>query len=326
MPCSSRSARRAAATSRRRGSTAIRAAHRPTRRRDAGAVRRRRRPALVEGTLGRGRVLVLGDDPRSRLERPRAQAGLPAVRAPAGAAGLRLSRSSPAGSTVGQAVDCGDARRPPSVISRPAGQRVTPPAGSSAHGGGRSRASTKCAMPAKGSRCAWSRRNVDLTESDLARVDPGEVSVAVTGQPGSERILNGGRRGRPRHRPGAGTTNLVVPAVRRYPDPDRRIVAGAPAVPPVQRVDGKAGRERARYGRLRARRTRCRHPAGAQAVAHQAGDSRRGRLPRRRRAGHLRDRRGPRLLPLLARRHLLVPHSSPACCSWAPRSGSSPVR
>ena len=27
--------------------------------------------------------------------------------------------------------------------------------------------------------------NVDLAESDLTRVDPGEVSVAVTGQPGS---------------------------------------------------------------------------------------------------------------------------------------------
>ena len=142
--------------------------------------------------------------------------------------------------------------------------------------------------------------NVDLAESDLARVDPGEVSVAVTGQPGSGG-LNGGPVVVPDTRPGAGTTNLVVPAVRRYPDPHRRIVAGAPAV-----AGPTLGR--ARYERIRARRTRCRHPAGAQAVADQAGDSRRGRVPRGRPAGHPRDRRGPRLLPVLAGRDLLVPH------------------
>ena len=47
-------------------------------------------PALIEGTLGRGRVLGLGDDAGPIVERPGAQARLPALRPPDRAAGLRL--------------------------------------------------------------------------------------------------------------------------------------------------------------------------------------------------------------------------------------------
>jgi hypothetical protein len=145
-------------------------------------------PALVEGTVGRGRVLVLA----TTLDLFWNDLALKPVYLPFVHQLARQASSyaeQPGWTTVGQAVDVSTAGTA-AVILSPSGQRVTPAAGSSA---------MEVAEPGfyevrdarEGQPLRVIASNVDLAESDLARVDPGEVSVAVTGQPGSGG-LNGG--------------------------------------------------------------------------------------------------------------------------------------
>ena len=145
-------------------------------------------PALVEGTLGRGRVLVLA----TTLDLLWNDLALKPVYLPFVHQLARQASSyaeQPGWVTVGQAVDI-TSTGTASVILSPSGQRVTPPEGSSA---------MEVTEPGfyevrdarEGQPLRVIASNVDLAESDTARVDPEEVSVAVTGQPGSGG-LNGG--------------------------------------------------------------------------------------------------------------------------------------
>ncbi len=145
-------------------------------------------PALVEGTLGRGRVLVLA----TTLDLFWNDLALKPVYLPFVHQLARQASSyteQPGWATVGQAVDL-TTTGTASVILSPSGERVTPAEGSSA---------MEVTEPGfyevrdarEGQPLRVIASNVDLAESDTARVDPEEVSVAVTGQPGSGG-LNGG--------------------------------------------------------------------------------------------------------------------------------------
>jgi hypothetical protein len=146
-------------------------------------------PALVEGTVGRGRVLVLA----TTLDLFWNDLALKPVYLPFVHQMARQASSyveQPGWTTVGQAVDVSTSGTA-AVILSPAGQRVALPEGSSA---------MEVIEPGfyevrearEGQPLRVIASNVDLAESDLARVDPGEVSVAVTGEPGS-----GGQNGGP---------------------------------------------------------------------------------------------------------------------------------
>ena len=91
-------------------------------------------------------------------------------------------REQPGWVTVGQAIELGEAGASTVVLS-PAGQRVSPPEGGTAL-----EVAEAGFYDIRGARDGESLRlvasNVELTESDPARVDPAEVTVAVTGQPG----------------------------------------------------------------------------------------------------------------------------------------------
>ena len=146
-------------------------------------------PALVEATVGRGRVLVLA----TTLDLFWNDLALKPVYLPFVHQLARQASSyaeQPGWTTVGQAVDVSTGGTA-SVLLSPSGQRVTPPAGSSAmevtEAGFYEVRDAREGQPLR-----VIASNVDLSESDLARVDPGEVSVAVTGQPGS-----GGSNGGP---------------------------------------------------------------------------------------------------------------------------------
>jgi len=140
-------------------------------------------PALVEGSVGRGRVLILATTLDLLWnDLPLKPVYLPFVHQLARQASSYSEQ--PGWATVGQAVDMASTGTA-AVILSPSGQRLTPAEGSSA---------LELAEPGfyelrdarEGQPLRVVASNVDLTESDLARVDPGEVSVAVTGQPGSE--------------------------------------------------------------------------------------------------------------------------------------------
>jgi hypothetical protein len=92
-------------------------------------------------------------------------------------------REQPGWMTVGQAIDVpATSNTTPLVVLGPDGQRQSPPEGASALG-----VEQAGFYEVRGAREGQSLQvvasNVDLAESDLTRIDPAEVSVAVTGQP-----------------------------------------------------------------------------------------------------------------------------------------------
>jgi hypothetical protein len=139
-------------------------------------------PALVEAVVGKGRVLTWATSlDLSWNDLPLKPVYLPFVH--------QLIRQAsgytelPGWRTVGQAVDV-SAGGSGAVVLTPSGQRRTPTDGSSA---------IELAEPGfyevrdarEGQALQVVASNVDLAESDPAPVEPAEVSVAVTGQPGS---------------------------------------------------------------------------------------------------------------------------------------------
>jgi hypothetical protein len=138
-------------------------------------------PALVEGTLGRGRVLLWA----TTLDLSWSDLALKPVYLPFVHQLARQAsgyREQPGWVTVGQAIDVGTAGASAVVLS-PGGQRLSPPEGGSAL-----EVNEAGFYDVRGAREGQSLKlvasNVDLAESDPTPVDPAEVTVAVTGQPG----------------------------------------------------------------------------------------------------------------------------------------------
>jgi hypothetical protein len=138
--------------------------------------------ALVEATVGRGHVLVWA----TTLDLSWNDLALKPVYLPfvhqlvREAAGYR---EQPGWMTVGQAIDVPAASNStPLVVLGPDGQRQSPPEGASALG-----VEQAGFYEVRGAREGQSLQvvasNVDLAESDLTRIDPAEVTVAVTGHP-----------------------------------------------------------------------------------------------------------------------------------------------
>jgi hypothetical protein len=151
-------------------------------------------PALVESTVGRGRVLVLG----TTLDLLWNDLALKPVYLPFVHQLVRQASSyveQPGWVTVGQAVNIAGAGPapaadiPPLVLS-PSGERLAAENGSSAMEM-REPGFYEVRDAREGQPLRVVASNVDLSESDTARVDASEVSVAVTGQPGTG-ALNGG--------------------------------------------------------------------------------------------------------------------------------------
>jgi len=140
-------------------------------------------PALVEATVGRGHVLVWATTlDLSWNDLALKPVYLPFVHQLAREAASY--REDPGWLTVGQAIDLeAGPTSPPAVVLAPGGQRLSPPDGASA-------LSVEEAgfYDVRGAREGQSLRvvagNVDVAESDPARMDPEEMRVAVTGQPG----------------------------------------------------------------------------------------------------------------------------------------------
>ena len=84
-------------------------------------------PALLERRVGAGRVLLWASTLDLRVERPAAEAGVPAVRAPRDAPPGRLRRAAP-WLTVGQVLDptwpASAAQRRRGCVLTPSGRRV----------------------------------------------------------------------------------------------------------------------------------------------------------------------------------------------------------
>jgi hypothetical protein len=135
-------------------------------------------PALVEGSVGRGRVLVWATSlDQSWNDMALKPVYLPFVHQLARrAAGYR---EPPAWVTVGQPIDAGV---PGAVVLTPAGERLSPPAGVTALEVGEP-GFFEVREGRDGGVLSAVAANVDLSESDPARVDPAEVGVAVTGAP-----------------------------------------------------------------------------------------------------------------------------------------------
>jgi len=138
-------------------------------------------PALVEGTVGRGRVLVWA----TTLDLSWSDLALKPVYLPFVHQLVRQAsgfREQPGWVTVGQAIEVGAADTSAVVLS-PGGQRLSPPEGASAL-----EVAEAGFYDVRGAREGESLRvvaaNVDLAESDPTRLDPAEMAVAVTGQPG----------------------------------------------------------------------------------------------------------------------------------------------
>jgi hypothetical protein len=138
-------------------------------------------PALVEGTLGRGRVLIWA----TTLDLSWSDLALKPVYLPFVHQLVRQAsgyREEPGWVTVGQAIDVGAADDSAVVLS-PHGERQTPPEGGTAL-----EVAEAGFYEVRGAREGQSLRivasNVDLAESDPTPVDPAEVTVAVTGQEG----------------------------------------------------------------------------------------------------------------------------------------------
>lgn len=138
-------------------------------------------PALVEAVVGRGRVLAWA----TSLDLSWNDMALKPVYLPFVHQLVRQAsgyREQPGWLTVGQAVDV-SAGGSSAVVLTPSGQRRAPADGSSA---------IELAEPGfyevrdarEGQALQVVASNVDLAESDPARVEPAEVTVAVTGQPG----------------------------------------------------------------------------------------------------------------------------------------------
>jgi hypothetical protein len=138
-------------------------------------------PALVEAVVGKGRVLAWA----TSLDLSWNDLALKPVYLPFVHQVIRRAsghREQPGWLTVGQAVDV-SAGGSSAVVLAPSGQRRTPAEGSSA---------IELAEPGfyevrdarEGQPLQVVASNVDLAEADPARVEPAEVSIAVTGQPG----------------------------------------------------------------------------------------------------------------------------------------------
>jgi hypothetical protein len=137
-------------------------------------------PALVEGTAGRGRVLLWA----TTLDLSWNDLALKPVYLPFVHQLVRQAAGyseQPGWITVGQAIDVatgGDA----AVVLAPGGQRLSPPDGASALA-----VEEPGFYEVRGAREGQLLKvvatNVDVAESDPTRMDPGEMSVAVTGQP-----------------------------------------------------------------------------------------------------------------------------------------------
>lgn len=133
-------------------------------------------PALVEGTVGRGRVLVWA----TTLDQSWNDMALKPVYLPFVHQLLRQAssyREAPGWVTVGQPIDAGVAG---AVILSPSGQRLTPPEGATVVEAAEA-GFYEVREGRDGRVLAAIAANVDLAESDPATMDPAEVQVAVTG-------------------------------------------------------------------------------------------------------------------------------------------------
>ncbi len=145
-------------------------------------------PALLERQMGAGRVLMWMSSLDS-LERPRREAGVPAVRAPDGPPPGRLSRAG-AWRTVGDVVDPSTAENAGQTAGRsrvalsPSGQRLRSTAKVPTCSSSPSRASTS-PRPGRGAvPSTIVATNVDLRESDLSAMIRREIVAAATGRAG----------------------------------------------------------------------------------------------------------------------------------------------
>jgi len=138
-------------------------------------------PALVEAVVGKGRVLAWA----TSLDLSWNDLALKPVYLPFVHQLIRQAagyREEPGWLTVGQAVDV-SAAGSGAVVLTPSGQRLTPPEGSSAIELAEA-GFYEVRDAREGQALQVVASNVDLAESDPVRVDPSEVSVAVTGQTG----------------------------------------------------------------------------------------------------------------------------------------------
>lgn len=144
-------------------------------------------PALVEGIVGRGRVLVWATSlDQSWNDMALKPVYLPFVHQLARqAAGYR---EPPGWVTVGQPIDAGV---PGAVVLAPSGERLSPPDGVTAVEVGEP-GFYELREGRDGRVLSAVAANVDLTESDPTTVEPTEVGVAVTGAP-----TDGGPAGEP---------------------------------------------------------------------------------------------------------------------------------
>ncbi len=142
-------------------------------------------PALVEGTVGRGRVLVWATSlDLSWSDLPLKPVYLPFVH--------QLVRHAsgyqelPGWLSVGQAIDLASEGQRGAIVLTPSGERRTPVEGSTA---------IELTEPGfhevrdpgrEGAPLRVVASNVDLSEADLTRVDPAEVAIAVSGRPVGE--------------------------------------------------------------------------------------------------------------------------------------------
>ncbi len=148
-------------------------------------------PALVEGTVGRGRVLVWATSlDLSWSDLPLKPVYLPFVHQLIRHASAY--REQPGWLAVGQAVDLASEDHDRAIVLTPSGERRTPVEGSTA---------IELTEPGfhevrdpgrEGTTLRVVAVNVDPAEADLSRVDPDEVVIALAGHPG-----NGGTGGSP---------------------------------------------------------------------------------------------------------------------------------
>jgi hypothetical protein len=140
-------------------------------------------PALVERTVGRGRVLVWATSlDLLWSDMPLKPVYLPFVHQLVRRAAAYQEQ--PAWLTVGQVLDLSQGTPTGAVVLTPGGQRRSPVEGSNA---------IELTEPGfydvrdrarEGQSVRVVATNVDLVESDLTRVDPAEMALALTGRPG----------------------------------------------------------------------------------------------------------------------------------------------
>jgi hypothetical protein len=138
-------------------------------------------PALVESTVGRGRVLVWA----TTLDLTWSDLPLKPVYLPFVHQLVRRAadyREEPGWLTIGQAIDLADAG-PGGLAVAPGGQRRTPVEGSTAIELTEAGFYEVRNQSREGPAIRVVASNVDLAEADPSRVDPAEVALALTGRP-----------------------------------------------------------------------------------------------------------------------------------------------